>query len=591
MDRRSVPGEVVTTTIRDVRGHLRDISPSTPIPFDLTATTLTDGYHNLRVQGHIGPIPAPLAMGRAPIEADLQAEDLLLGALPPSVGGSLPRVGGRIGADLKVQGSMGGDLNVAGALSLGGRAWRNPTGGEAAATLPLLVSTQKITLNLANASIQIAEAQLDLSSLRATLTGAVADVHTSPQFDLQLTTTAFSPGDLLPQIPLLASIIPAPTEVQGRAQLQAAVTGTPHALRADVQLEVNNGALKSRGIRVETDTIHMSLTAHLAKPRAPHVRLDLSAHRLVVAQREGDTRLPAVIPPPGPTPHAPRAHTRLPPVTLSGTVKIAQGRIQQLRFQQLTADVALAQGRLTTTHRATLYGGSYRGMARINLAGGEPAYTMDAHVAGVQLGAAMRMWTSAKTVRQGVLTTRVKLSGQGWTWARLRQTLSGDGHATITDFKVMPADPPHVRTRKVTFVSPLGNMTRRIRMKHESIHTVKAILHMRQGHLLSDDLQLWGKDVAIRARGHLGLDQSVTCNGTLALSGERASAQGILAKLFLRDAHNRIIYPFTVTGRVSDPQACGQRERPPRTSDRQTDGRTEMRIMEPVREGLRQCYQ
>jgi hypothetical protein len=69
------------------------------------------------------------------------------------VGESLPRVGGRMGADLKVQGRMGGDLNVAGALSLGGSAWRDPTGGEAAAMLPLVVSTQKFTLNLANASI------------------------------------------------------------------------------------------------------------------------------------------------------------------------------------------------------------------------------------------------------------------------------------------------------------------------------------------------------------------------------------------------------------------------------------------------------
>jgi AsmA-like C-terminal region/Domain of Unknown Function (DUF748) len=554
VDRRSVPGEMVTTSIRDVRGHLRDIFANTPIPFDPTATSLTDGYHNLRAQGRIGPIPTLLAIGKAPIEADLQAEDLLLGALPPSLGGNFPRVGGRMGIDLKVQGRMGGDLNVAGALSLEEGAWPDPMGGEAAATLPVLVSIQKITLNLANGSIQIAEAELDLFSLHATLTGAVTDVHTSPQIDLQLTTTAFSPGDMLPRIPLLASIIPAPTEVQGRAQLQATVTGTPHALRADVQLEVNNGALKSRGIRVETDTIHMSLTTYLAKPRSPHVLLNLRADRLVVEQREANALLPASMPPPGPTPHAPRAHRRLPPVTLNGTIKIAEGRMQHLRFQQLTADVALAQGRLTTTHQATLYGGSYRGMVRMNLALGEPAYTVDASVAGVQLGAAMRMWTSANTVRQGVLTTRVKLSGQGWTWARLRQTLSGDGHATITDFKVRPADPPHVRTRKVTFVSPLGNMTRHIRMNLESIHTVKAILHMRQGHFLSDDLQLWGKDVAIRARGHMGFDQSVTCNGTLTLSGERASAQGILAKLFLRDAYGRTIYPFTVTRRVSDPQ-------------------------------------
>lgn len=554
VDRMGVPGEVVTTTVRDVRGHLRDISRSAPIPFDLTVTALNDSSPNLRMRGRIGPIPTLLAIGRAPIEADLQATNLLLGMLPPYLGERFPLVQGRLGTDLKLQGRMGGNLSIAGALSLVEGVWRDPIGGEAAAALPILVSTQEITLDLANASIQIAEAQLDLFGLHATLTGAVTDLRTNPRFDLQLTTTAFPPGDLLPQIPLLAAIIPAPAEMQGRAQLQATVSGTPQALRADAQLEVKDVALKSGGIHLETDATQVSVTTHLVAARPPQVHLDLRAHRLVIDQHGANAPHPAAAPPPASTPHAPQAHTRLPPVTLNGTVKIAEGRIQRLRFQQLTANVAMAQGRLATTHQATLYGGSYRGAAQMNLARREPTYTLNARLVGVQLGAAMRTWTSANTVRQGVLTTQIKLSGQGLTWRRLRRTLRGDGHATITKLKTRPADPRHVQTRKVTIVGPLGNMTRHIRVKHESIHTLQASLHMRQGRIFSDDLQLWGKEVAIRARGSMGLDRSVTCNGTLALSGERASAQGILAKLFLRDAHGRIIYPFTIKGMVSDPQ-------------------------------------
>jgi hypothetical protein len=61
------------------------------------------------------------------------------------------------------------------------------------------------------------------------------------------------------------------------------------------------------------------------------------------------------------------------------------------------------------------------------------------------------------------------------------------------------------------------------------------------------------KDVEILAKGYVGLDQSINYNGTLVLSGERANAQGTLAK-FLRDAHGRIVLPFTVKGMVSDPQ-------------------------------------
>ena len=108
------------------------------------------------MQGRIGPIPAPLAIGRAAIEADLQVTDLLLGMLPAYLGERFPLVRGQIGADLKLQGRMGGNLHIAGALSLVESAWRDPMGDEAAATLPMLVSTQDITLDLVNASIQIA---------------------------------------------------------------------------------------------------------------------------------------------------------------------------------------------------------------------------------------------------------------------------------------------------------------------------------------------------------------------------------------------------------------------------------------------------
>ncbi len=554
VDQMGVPGELVTTSLRDVRGYVRDISRNTPIRFDLTASVLTDGERNLRVRGRIGPIPSPLAIGRAPIEADLQAADLLLGTLSPYLGERFPLVQGRVDADLKVDGRMGGNLHITSALSLVDAAVRHPTGGEAAATLPMLVSTQKITLDLANASLQIAEARLHLSSLHATLTGTVADVRSNPRLALHIATTAFDVGDLLPQIPALTSIIPAPAELQGRAELQATIAGTPRALRADVDLEANDVALKSGAIRVETDTTHVSLTAHLAEPRPPHVHLALHAHHLVVAQREASAPLLAATPPPGTTPHEPQAHTRLPPVTLNGTVEIAEGRLQHVRFQQLTAEVALAQGRLTTTHQTALYGGFYRGVAQMNLTRGEPAYTLNARVVGVQLAAAMRAWTSVQAVRQGVLTTQFKLSGQGWTWRRLRQALRGDGQVTITDFTVMPADPLPTLTRPVTIVGPLGRMTTYLRLKREAFSLLRARFDIRHGHIFSDDLQLWGEDVAIRANGYLGLDQSVSYNGMLALSGQRASARSLLAKLFLRDAHSRMVFPFSIKGMVNDPQ-------------------------------------
>jgi hypothetical protein len=563
VDGMVVPEEVVTTTVSDVWGHLRDVSLHTPITFDMGATLLTDGNRNIRVRGRVGFIPEHLAIAGATIDAELQAADLLVAPLSPYLGPRVPLVRGRVGADVKVQGRVGGTLRIIGALSLADAAMRDPTAREAATPLPKLRSTQDITLDLAHASIQLTEVRLDLFSLQAVLTGVVSDVRTSPRFDLQLTTNAFAPGDLLTQIPLLASMIPAPMDLKGSAQLQATVVGTPRHLRSDAALEISNLALKSgswngntpngRGLLVETDATHVTLTTQLEDPRPPRVHINFRARRLVFDQQRAKVPTPAEPPPTGPTSPASQANTRLPRVALHGIIKIAEGHLKHLSFQQMTADVALVQGLLTTTQQATLYGGSYQGAVQINLAQEEPTYTVDASMAGVHLGEASRELTSAKTVLQGVLTTRIKLSGLALTWRTLSQTLSGEGHATITDLQVMPADAMPELTRKVTIVGPLGSMIRHVLLKGESFNTVKATFHMSQGRIFSDQLHLLSKEVEILAKGYVGLDQSINYHGTLVLSGELAKAQGTLAK-FLRDAHGRLVLPFTVKGMVSDPQ-------------------------------------
>jgi hypothetical protein len=152
-----------------------------------------------------------------------------------------------------------------------------------------------------------------------------------------------------------------------------------------------------------------------------------------------------------------------------------------------------------------------------------------------------------------VLTGQIKLSGRGLTWGRLRQTLYGNGHATITDLQVGPVDSMPGRMREVTILSPLGRMTTHLRIKRQSFSAVKATLRLSQGRVFSEDLQLSGKEIEILANGYLGLDQVMHYNGTLVLSGERAKTPGTLAAL-LRDAHGRLVLPFTVKRTLSDPQ-------------------------------------
>ena len=563
VDRMVAPGQVVTTTVGDVRGHLRDLSLTTPIPFDMAATVLTDGNRNVRVRGTVGPIPENLHVAGAPIDAKLQAADLLLTHLTTYLGRRFPLVRGRLGADVKVWGSVSENLRINGTLTLAEAAMRDPRGGEAATALPKLTSTPDLTLDLPRASAKLAEARLDLLSLQGTLTGTVSDLHTAPQFDLQLTTNAFAPGELLTQVPLLASVLPVPVDLHGRVQLQATLTGTPGHLRSSAQLDASHLALKSGsvtggtqdggGILVETDTTHVTLTTYLDDPHPPHIQMDLRAHRLVFDQRGANTSVPAQPPPSGTANQTPPADMRLPPVTLHGTLRIAEGHSQSLRFRQLAAEVTWAQGLLTSTQRANLYGGSYQGIAQVDLAQAEPAYALDARVTGVNLGEATTAFTPANNLFGGALTAHLKLAGRGSTWAAIRQTLSGDGNVHITGARFTPPESMPELRRQVTILSPLGSKTTQISLKRHAFNAVEATFRIGQGKVFSDHLQLSGQDITLLAKGYVGLDRSLEYNSHLVLSGQRAREHGLLATFF-RDRYGRLIVPFTVKGMVGAPK-------------------------------------
>ena len=133
----------------------------------------------------------------------------------------------------------------------------------------------------------------------------------------------------------------------------------------------------------------------------------------------------------------------LPPMTLSGQVSIAEGRIQHLNFQQMTADLSLVEGLLKTTQQMQLYGGSYHGATQVDLTHSEPSYTLDARVAGLNVGPALDDLTPAKNTLLGVLDTDMRLSGRGLAWDVIQKTLSGDGHvkiaeAQLTHFDLLP---------------------------------------------------------------------------------------------------------------------------------------------------------
>jgi hypothetical protein len=560
MDHAVAPDRALTTTVHDMRLDLRDMDRGTPMSFELAATALADRPGNLRARGHVGPLPKALG-GGLPVEARLQIADVLVSELAPYLGARLPLAQGRIAADVAAQGQVGGGLAVKGSLSLADAMLRDMAMGGPPNPLPELTATYDLALDMAAGRLQLTEALVQLAGVQATLAGTVHDLMSDPQFDLRLTTNSFAPGALLTAFPRLAAGLPPPTELRGSAQLQATLSGRPRDARAAAQIDLRQIALQSGafkggrpeggGIQLETDDAHALLTLRVEPPQPPHVHMDVRAQRLAFDRQAAQGAHTASSP--GPDSHpagdAPPAKPA-PPFTLDGQVSVAEGRMAGVNFRQLTADVALRDGALTSTQQVEVYAGSYRGDLRVDLAPSEPPYTLHAKLLDLDVGQALNALSPLHNPVFGVLSADMRLSGQGLTWELMRRTLTGDGAFRISEAKLTAFD---LLPKLAQLLRGVAGIAVPTAWERATFTTVEGPLHLRQGKVFTDALKLRGQGLEASLKGAVGLDQGLDYAGTVFVPGQLVGERGPLT-LLPRDDRGRLAVPFAVKGTVQAPQ-------------------------------------
>jgi AsmA protein len=564
VDQMVTPGQALTTSVSDVRLDLRDIALGPLIPFDLAATVFTDRQHNLRARGQLGPCAANTPRHGLPIAMHLQMTDILLRQLLPYLGSAAPLTQGRVNADVKMQGSIGGNLAMQGTLTLAEAVLRNPVRGAPPNSLPTLSAVYDMALDMADGRLQLAKTKVDLAGVQATIAGTVHHLMSTPRFDLYLSANSFAPGELLADLPMLASALPSPIDLHGRAQLQATLQGTPQDIRVEGQIDLQEVALKtgtfnggrsaSGAMRLETDDARAVLTLRAEHPRPPQLQMDVRAQRLAFDRQAA--KGPGADSPKGPTPEptaeAPPMQRVQPPVTLNGQINIAEGQIQGVNFQQMTAEVALINGALTSKQQAKVYTGSYQGDVQIDLAQKEPHYTLNAKLLDVNVGQALNELTSVNNALWGVLDTDVQLSGRGLTWDLISQTLTGDGALRLSEAKLTTFDLMPELVQVLREVGAMAGVAVSADWEHEAFNAIEGNVRLRQGKIWTDALKLRGQGLEAILKGYVGLDQSIDYAGTMFLPGKLIGERGPLA-LVRRDDMGRIIWPFAVKGAVKSP--------------------------------------
>jgi AsmA-like C-terminal region len=414
----------------------------------------------------------------------------------------------------------------------------------------------------------LTDVEINVSGVRATIKGMVHKLTTMPELDLRLATDTFAPGALLTQFPGVVSMLPTPTDLRGTVQLQARLTGTPQDLHAEAQLDLqeialrsgvfNGGAQGDGGVLLETDKASARLVTHAVNPDPPRVHIDAGVQRLIFDRR--GTHTPASAPTPAPTPDPqagpatkrPPSTPRRPPVTLSGQVSVAEGRLRNFDFQQMTADFNLVEGILKTTQQMTLYGGSYQGVMQVDLAPPEPSYALDAKFAGLDVGQVVNVLAPAKNVLLGVLDTDMRLSGQGMTWNVINKTLSGNGRVKISEAQLTTFDLLPKLGHLLREVGGLAGLTLSDAWERQAFRTIEGDWYLQQGKILTDHLRLRGEGVEALLKGYVGLDRSIEYTGNVFVPAQFIAPRGV-PTLLRQDEAGRVAIPFTVKGTVTEP--------------------------------------
>lgn len=562
MDRMVVAGETVITVVQRVDLEADNIGFNTPVAFHLSSALLRDGEPNLQISGQIGPVPDPvnIDLQHIPLQLALDTTGLPLAPVVPYLGDPPMLTDGILEANIAMQGTLGDTLHIQGQLALSKAVMPDATQPGQPVALPPVTLTHDVTINFASAHLTITEAQADIGALQTTIAGTVQPFDApSPQLDLKLHTSNVAIADVINQWPMLTDNLPQPVEVQGDLQLQATLQGTPHQLHTDARVTAQTWSLKSGsfhggeaakgGMRIDLSQMQTRLQAQLNAADPPMLHIDLDAKNLAFDQQSASAPAPS----PGQTPPADPPASKVPPIHARGNITIAGGSITGIAFQNLKAAFSMIEGLVKSQQTVQLFDGTYQGTLSADLAQAKPDYQLTMKLANIQAGDVANAFTSTPNIVFGQLNTELDFSGKGIDWNDINTTLTGTGKLHVTNFKLTTLDIMPKLATGLTVVSTIAGFTVPDDLSTRSFDQIKATLHVQDGHIRSDDLELWGPDVQLLGKGSVGLDRSLAFDGTAILLGKLATSLGQQAK-FLMDPEGRIHIPLMIEGTVIQPR-------------------------------------
>lgn len=550
----------VVLGLEEIDLKVTDVAFDVPVRMALRAA-LTGTGGTIGLEGTFGPVPESFSLEMAKIDLDLSLDAIGAAALSPLLGSEdgLKIVQGTAGLDLKMRGGLTGTILTEGAFRLsdlwiasgenkddpieldgkatmtlrGGSGERETLSGEIDMTgmsfaVPEVFvkntgTSMRLDLDLERAGDTFTVKTLDLSlaGSKASLAGSIRGAE-NPELDLDVTWASGDLAGLKALLPALADL-----GLGGKLNGTASITGRTDDVRAAYKIAspMITMTKEADGGADVTDTLE---------------DLEVSG-----TSRISDKNV------------------------VSGRARIAKGKVSEIPFEKMAAGFELRDDRVRLRDlKLDLFGGSVEGIGAVDLPEGkEPSWSFVLDTRDLDVARAAAATTSMGETIKGRFTGRLSLSGNGTEVEAITRSVSGDGHASITDGIV---ENFNLIEESVSGLGGVAGATKLLAAGGEKTEAhrrtrfekLTADFNIGDGAINLKEFKLFNiyTDKVTQAEavltGRIGLDQTLDLKGRISLSPEHSAE--LVAKVkeldALVDGSGRMVFPLMITGKADSPK-------------------------------------
>lgn len=493
-------------TIEEIELVLRDLSLDRPVTIS-ASLGIGKASRDVQFEGTVGPVGEVIIPGKIPMDLKLEILPFELARFSQIIGPLPVGLAGVVSASQTVRGSLseGIGFEMDGALEK-----LNINGSDNKPLVTDFVGSlkQRGRVDVNNMNMTLDAFKLEAYQAVFEASGSVQNLTSAPLVDLKVRSNPISLADWEKVLPDLGPMV----KLDGNLTFEGSLKGT---VGRDLEADL---AFTSK--RFEMD-------------RGPALMERSSSE--------------ATVPPAGSEPIKP---IKAPPITVNGQVTVDEGRFERITFTDLSAQLSQKESLFSLEElKLAAFSGRLSGFAWVDLGVLPLTYGSRMMMTGVQVNDALAAVARMDGIVYGKASMDVAIEGKGTQYEDLEKYLSGKGAVKAVDGRLTTANLGGGASKAASLLG-LGDGSGETRFDDMDVSFTIA-----DGKVKVSNMRITTGEYALKARGDIGLDQSLAMTSRMTLSHE--SSNEIPAKrrrLFPKEKDGRVQIPLKIGGSVTSPK-------------------------------------